>query len=314
MQPPRNVSEVKSLLGMTQYVSRFIPNYASITTPLRTLTHQNAKWQWQAEQENALKKLQHELTNDPVMAYFDPSKPTTVIVDASPPGLGALLTQEGRVISYASRALSSVESRYSQTEREILAVIWAIEHYHLYLYGAKFAIITDHKPLLGIFKSQKPTSARIDRWNLRLMPYDCEVVYNQEKMQKTLPTLSTSQAIDLAYIRWWNRKSRRACHAKQQLQASCYSLSSTNLADSPNLVPPTKKNKLTPPFNFKPFTVETRKGTMIDNRVTDTSDDENDDDDFECDRTNEDQHNQEPAYLRRSQRERRQPNRLGFEH
>ena len=127
----------QSLLGMTQYVSRFIPNYASITTPLRTLTHQNAKWQWQAEQENALKKLQHELTNDPVMAYFDPSKPTTVIVDASPSGLGALLTQEGRVISYASRALSSVESRYSQTERE-LAVIWAIEHYHLYLYGAKF--------------------------------------------------------------------------------------------------------------------------------------------------------------------------------
>jgi hypothetical protein len=94
---------------MTQYVSRFIPNYASITTPLRTLIHQNAKWQWQAEQENALKKLQHELTNDPVMAYFDPSKPTTVIVDASPSGLGALLTQEGRVISCGSRALSSVE-------------------------------------------------------------------------------------------------------------------------------------------------------------------------------------------------------------
>ena len=115
------------------------------------------------------------------MAYFDPSKPTTVIVDASPSGLGALLTQEGRVISYASRALSSVESRYSQTEREILAVIWAIEHYHLYLYGAKFTVITDHKPLLGIFKSQKPTSARIDRWKLRLMPYDCEVVYKPGK-------------------------------------------------------------------------------------------------------------------------------------
>ena len=95
-----------------------------------------------------------------------------------------------------------------------------------------------------------------------------------------------------------------------------------------------KKNKLTPPFNPKPFTVEfARKGTMvtvkrgskkitrnisffkkIDNRVTDRSDDEDDDDDFDCDRTNEDQHNQKPAHLRRSQRERRQPNRLGFEH
>jgi hypothetical protein len=94
-----------------------------------------------------------------------------------------------------------------------------------------------------------------------------------------------------------------------------------------------KKNKLTPSFNPKPFTVDARKGTMvtvksgskritrnisffkkIDNRITDSSDDEDDDDDFDCDRTNEDQLNQEPARLRRSQRERRQPNRLGFEH
>ena len=182
MQPPKNVSEIKSLLGMTQYVSRFIPNYASITAPLRTLTHQNVTWKWQTEQENALKNLQHKLTSDRVMAYFDQSKPTTVIVDASPSGLGALLTQDGRVILYASRALSSVESRYSQTEREMLAVFWSIEHYHLYLYGAKFTVITDHKPLLGIFKSQKPTSTRIDRWKLRLMPpYDCEIIYKPGK-------------------------------------------------------------------------------------------------------------------------------------
>ena len=113
MQPPWNVSEMKPLLGMTQYVSRFIPNYASITAPLRSLTHQKVSWKWQTEQQNALKKPQHELTSDHVMAYFDAyaSKPTTVIVDASPSGLGALLTQDGRAISYASRALSSVESR-----------------------------------------------------------------------------------------------------------------------------------------------------------------------------------------------------------
>ena len=94
MQPPRNVNEMKSLLGMTQYVSRFIPNCASNTAPLRTLTDQNVPWNWQSEQENALKKLQHELTSDHVMASFDASKPTTVIVDASPSGLEALLTQD----------------------------------------------------------------------------------------------------------------------------------------------------------------------------------------------------------------------------
>ena len=93
-----------------------------------------------------------------------------MIVDASPVGLGGLLAQDGQVISYASRAFSDVESRYSQTEREMLAIMWALEHFLLYLYGSEFIIMTDHKPLLGIFDSHKPTSARMDRWKLRLMP------------------------------------------------------------------------------------------------------------------------------------------------
>ena len=102
--------------------------------------------------------------NADVMAYFDPTCETQVLVDASPVGLGALLVQGGKIVSYGSRALSDVECRYSQTEREMLAVVWATEHFHLYLYGSKFKVFTDHKPLLGIFDSHKPASARIDRW------------------------------------------------------------------------------------------------------------------------------------------------------
>ena len=100
---------------------------------------------------------------------------------ASPVGLGGLLVQDGKVISYASRALSDVEHRYSQTEREMLGVVWAAEHFQLYLYGSEFTIATDHKPLLGIFNSHKPTSARIDRWKLRLIPYNCQLIYRPEK-------------------------------------------------------------------------------------------------------------------------------------
>ena len=74
------------------------------------------------------------------------SKETEVIVDASPVGFGVLLEQDGKVISYASRALSDVESRYSQTEREMLAIVWALEHFHLYLYGSEFTIVIDHRP------------------------------------------------------------------------------------------------------------------------------------------------------------------------
>ena len=177
MNPPQCASEVKSLLGMAQYVSRFIPDYAKITAPLRNLAKQGVDWKWTKKEQSALDSLREALAGNKVMTYFDPRKETEIVVDASPVGLGGLLMQEGKVVSYASHTLSDVEARYSQTEREMLAVVWAAEHFHLYVYGSKFHIITDHKPLLGIFKSNKPASARIDRWKLRLMPYDCQLLY-----------------------------------------------------------------------------------------------------------------------------------------
>ena len=96
------------------------------------------------------------------MVCFDQTKPTDVVVDTSTTGLGAILMQDGNVIGDGSRALSNVETRYSQTKREMLKIVWPTEHYHLYLYGAKFTVITDRKHLIGMFKSQKPTSPRID--------------------------------------------------------------------------------------------------------------------------------------------------------
>ena len=89
------------------------------------------------------------------MSYFDPKKETMLIVDASPVGLAALLTQNGKIIAYSNRALTDVESRYSQTEKEVLAIVWAIEHFHLYLYGHSFELDSDHLPLKTIFKNPK---------------------------------------------------------------------------------------------------------------------------------------------------------------
>ncbi|GFR87771.1 retrovirus-related Pol polyprotein from [Elysia marginata] len=101
------------------------------------------------------------------MACFDPKKEAEILVDASPYGLGAILTQQGKVVCYASRALTDVETRYSQTEREMLAVVYGVDKFHMYLYGSPdFTVSTDHKPLLGIIRSMKPCSARIE-WRLR---------------------------------------------------------------------------------------------------------------------------------------------------
>ncbi|XP_028413864.1 uncharacterized protein K02A2.6-like [Dendronephthya gigantea] len=130
LQPPSNVAEVRSLLGMSNYCSRFIPAYATLTQPLRELTQKDKQWEWTETHDRALNQLKDALVKAPVTAYFDPDKPTEISVDASPVGLGAILIQvdpatgEKHVVAYASRSLSSVEQRYSQTEREALAVVW----------------------------------------------------------------------------------------------------------------------------------------------------------------------------------------------
>ena len=181
--PPKNATEARSFLGLAQYLARFIKDFASISAPIRQLTHKNAKWVWGPEEQHAFVCLKACMATPEIMKYFNPSLETELIVDASPVGLGAILTQvtaEGgmNIVAYASRSLTDCESRYSQTEREALAVIWGIEHFHLYLYGSSFRVITDHKPLETIFNN--PTckaTARLERLQLRLQPYKTAVVY-----------------------------------------------------------------------------------------------------------------------------------------
>ena len=169
---------------MANCSSKYIQDYATITAPLRELTKKNVRFKWTYQHQQAFETLTQALTSALVMAYFDVNKETLVAVDASPVGISAILgqrikeTDDYRVVAYASRALTAVERRYSQTEREALAIVWAVEHYHLFLFGANFTLITDHKPLEVIYGSPKSKpSARIERWVLRLQPYDFAVVY-----------------------------------------------------------------------------------------------------------------------------------------
>ena len=166
---------------MTQYIARFSPNYSSLTESLRQLTRTDAPWIWGRREDTAFQDLKQALAGADVMDYFNPSRHTEVLVDASPVGVAAILMQEGHVICYSSRALTETEQRYSQTDREMLAVVFGVEHFHMYVYGAEFDVITDHKPLLGIIRSQKPTTARIERWRLRLMPYNVTLRYRPGK-------------------------------------------------------------------------------------------------------------------------------------
>jgi hypothetical protein len=90
MPKPTSASEVRSLLGMANFCSRFIPEYATITEPLRKLTHKNSVWEWTKKQEKSLKQIREALTNAPTLAYFNENHETEIFVDASPVGLGAI--------------------------------------------------------------------------------------------------------------------------------------------------------------------------------------------------------------------------------
>ncbi|MEW8545684.1 MAG: RNase H-like domain-containing protein, partial [Candidatus Thiodiazotropha sp.] len=180
--PPTNPTEVKSFLGLVNFCSKFIPNFATLAEPLRKLTRKEVAWHWGREQQHAFDTLKQRLISADVMAYYNTEAETQLLVDGSPFGLGAILNQkqsngEFRPVAYASRTLNPVERRYSQTEREALAILWAIQRFNVYLYGSHFVVYTDHRPLERIFSSTHEAPARIQKWVLKLQPYSFSVRY-----------------------------------------------------------------------------------------------------------------------------------------
>ena len=108
-----------------------------------------------------------------------------MIADASPVGLGAVLIQIGlngpRIIAYGNKSLTECEKRYCQTEKEALALVWAVEHFKTYLFGKEFELISDHKPLETIFGQRSKPCARIERWVLRLQAFKYKIIYRPGK-------------------------------------------------------------------------------------------------------------------------------------
>lgn len=183
---PRTPEEVRSFLGLVNYVAKFIPNLATITDSLRQLTKKDVKFEWNLSHNEKFEQLKDYITKEPVLGYYNVNRRTRLIADASPVGLGAVLIQfdevnTARVISYASRSLTTIEKRYAQTEKEALALVWAVERFYYYLYGKEFELITDHKPLEVIFGPKSKPCARIERWVLRIQSFRYKVIFKPGK-------------------------------------------------------------------------------------------------------------------------------------
>ena len=189
---PTNIDEVHSFLGLINFIGKWIPNLATLTEPLRRLLklklakHTKIEKHWSKDQDTAFKELKNSLAKITTLGYYDPKDRTQVYADASPVGLGTVLVQHDnngpRVIAFGNKSLTDCERRYCQTEKEALALVWAVEHFRIYLFGKdEFELITDHKLLEVIFGPKSRPCARIERWVLRLQSFRFKVVYRPGK-------------------------------------------------------------------------------------------------------------------------------------
>ena len=183
---PRNVKQLRSFLGMMNYYRKFIPDLATLLKPLTILLQKNCRWYWKAPQAQAFREAKQHLTVSPVLAHYDHKLPIRLATDASAHGVGAVLSQIGvdgeeRPIAYASRVLTSAETKYAQIEKEALGIVFGVQKFHQYLYGRKFTLLTDHKPLTTILGPKRGVpalaAARLQRWAIQLAAYNYDIEF-----------------------------------------------------------------------------------------------------------------------------------------
>ena len=187
---PENVSQVRSFLGLVNYYNRFLPNAATVLNPLYRLLEKDRKWKWTEQCERAFKEAKRLITSDQVLTHYNPSLPVKLACDASPTGIGAVLSHvmpDGaeRPVAFASRSLTQTERKYAQIDKEALSIVWGVKKFHVYLYGRHFTLITDHKPLTAIFHPEKGvpamTAARLQRYALFLAGFEYDIEYKNTK-------------------------------------------------------------------------------------------------------------------------------------
>lgn len=192
---PKSKEDLQRFLGMITYLAKFTPHLSNLTHSLRQLLKKDVDWFWDSNCQKDFELLKDTIAKAPCLQYFNENKTLTVSVDASKNGLGATLLQEGKPVAYGSASLTETQQRYAQIEKELLAVVYGLEHYNYYTYGRPVIVQTDHKPLLGL--SKKPydsISPRLQRLLLRLNRYDIQLDYVPGKKLLIADTLSRAQS------------------------------------------------------------------------------------------------------------------------
>ena len=197
MTRPTDVEGVQRINGFVNYLAKFLPKLSDVTEPIRQLTRKDVPWNWSESQENAFQEMKSLVKKAPVLAYFDNEKTVHIQCDASERGLGAALLQNGKPVSFASRALTDTETRYAQIEKELLAIVFSCEKFDHFTFGRTVHVQSDHKPLESILK--KPlyrAPKRLQAMMMRLQRYDLIISYVSGKLLYLADTLSRAFSPD----------------------------------------------------------------------------------------------------------------------
>ena len=174
---PRSQTEVKSFSGLASYYRRFVPKFAEIARPLHKASETSTKFEWTPEAQDAFESLILKLTSTPILAFPSLKEPFLLYTDASQFATGVVLAQvqdgQERAICYASKSLSKSQTKYSATRREVLALVTFTRHFHHYLLGQKFTIVTDHSALQWLHSFKDPDGITA-RWLEKLAPFGSE--------------------------------------------------------------------------------------------------------------------------------------------
>ncbi|CAA9999561.1 unnamed protein product, partial [Nesidiocoris tenuis] len=195
---PENAKMVKAFLGLVTFYGRFFPQLATCARPLYNLTKKGVEFKWDRDCEVSFEKIKREIASDRVLTHYNPSLPITLATDASPYGLGAVLSNvvDGKElpVAFASRTLSDTEKNYSQIDKEALSIKWGVFKFFHYLYNQRFTLITDHRPLVQIFGSKNKlpllSATRMLHYALQLQIFNFDVKYRKSELHGNADALS----------------------------------------------------------------------------------------------------------------------------
>lgn len=197
---PINKEEVTRFHAMANYYRRFIPNFSTISLPLTNLRKKRIQFKWTEECENSFQEIKKRLISSPILAYPDFTKQFIVTVDSSSHGCGGVISQKyddyDAPIAYISRTFKKGELNKAIIEKELLAIHFALKTFRHYLYGQKFVVFTDHKPLIYLFKLKNPSS-KLMRIKMDLEEFDFTIEYIKGRDNVVADALSRISIKDL---------------------------------------------------------------------------------------------------------------------